>query len=218
MDKEIIEEVVGEVIKKLNMEEKGNIMSTNEYDIPIGVSGRHLHVSRQDLDSLFGPGYELTNMKDLSQPGQYAANETVTLIGPKGILEKVRILGPVRKVTQVEISLTDSYKLGVKPLIRESGDIENTPGIVIAGTKGVVKLDSGIIVAKRHVHMMPSDAEKYGVTDKQIVGMEIDGARKLVFYNVVVRVSKDFKLDLHLDTDEANAAGVIGEFYARLVR
>lgn len=218
MDKEIIEEVVTEVIKKLNKEERSCILVTNEYDIPIEVSGRHLHLSRQDLDLLFGKDYALTIIKDLSQPGQFAANETVTLIGPKGILEKVRILGPVRKATQVEISLTDSYKLGVKPVIRESGDIENTPGAVIAGPNGVVKLDKGIIVAKRHIHMTPPDAEKYGVTDKQIVGTEIDGARKLIFYNVVVRVSKDFKLDLHLDTDEANAAGAIGESWARLVK
>lgn len=217
MDKEIIKAVVEEVVGKITKEEKNNIMNSG-YDIPIGVSSRHLHVSREDLETLFGKGYELTVMKNLSQPGQYAANEVVTLIGPKGVKEKVRILGPARKTTQIEISLTDSFALGVPGVIRESGDIESTPGIVISGPKGVVKLDKGVIVAKRHIHMKPADAQKYGVSDKQIVAAEIDGPRKLIFDNVVVRVSEDFKFDFHIDTDEANAAAAGNGTFAKLIK
>jgi len=217
MDKEIIKTVISEVVGKITKEGKNKIMNSG-YDIPIGVSNRHLHVSMEDLETLFGKGYELTVMKDLSQPGQYAANEVVTLIGPKGTKEKVRILGPVRKVTQVEVSLTDSFALGVPGVVKESGDIESTPGIVISGPKGVVKLDKGAIVAKRHIHMKLADAQKYGVSDKQTVAAEIDGPRKLIFDNVVVRVSEDFKLDFHIDTDEANAAAAANGTFAKLIK
>jgi putative phosphotransacetylase len=176
--------------------------------IPVGISARHVHVSQEHLELLFGPGYELTPFKDLSQPGQYAAEEKVTLVGPKGILQNVRILGPSRKATQVEISRTDCFALGVNAPVRESGDIEGTPGIVIVGPYGPVKLEQGVIVAKRHIHFTPEIAEEFGVKDGEEIMVKTEGERPLIFDSVVVRVREDFDLDMHLDTDEANAAGL----------
>ena len=176
--------------------------------IPVGISARHVHVSKEDLELLFGPGHELTSIKDLSQPGQFAADERVTLVGPKGVIQKVRILGPTRKATQVEISRTDCYALGVLAPVRESGDIDGTPGIVIVGPYGPVKIKQGVIVAKRHIHFTTEDAKEFGVKDGQRVMVKTQGERPLVFDDVVARVRDDFALDLHLDTDEANAAGL----------
>ncbi len=176
--------------------------------IPAGISARHVHVTQEHLELLFGPGHELTPIKDLTQPGQFAADERVTLVGPKGVIQRVRILGPVRKATQVEISRTDCYALGISAPVRESGDIEETPGIVIVGPYGPVKIDQGVIVAKRHIHFTPEDAKEFGVKDGQKVMVKTEGERPLVFDDVVARVREDFALDLHLDTDEANAAGL----------
>jgi putative phosphotransacetylase len=176
--------------------------------IPIGVSNRHIHLSREHLTQLFGEGVELTVLKELSQPGQFAANETVTVEGPKGKIENVRILGPARSMTQLEISKTDSFKLGVNPAVRLSGDIEGTPGIAIHGPKGTITVDKGVIIAKRHIHMTPDDAEKFGVKDGQVVKVKTSGERALMFDEVVVRVNENFALDMHIDTDEANAAGL----------
>ena len=176
--------------------------------IPVGISARHIHVSQEHLELLFGPGYRLTSIKDLSQPGQFAADERVTLVGPKGVIQKVRILGPVRNRTQVEISRTDCYALGILAPVRESGDISGTPGIVIVGPYGPIKIDEGVIIAKRHIHFTPKDAEEFGVSDSQIVLVKTEGERPLIFDDVVVRVREDFALDMHIDTDEANAAGL----------
>ncbi|MGI6037934.1 MAG: phosphate propanoyltransferase [Limnochordia bacterium] len=177
--------------------------------IPVGISNRHLHLSQEDLETLFGKGYELTVLKDLSQTGQYAAEETVTLVGPKGVIQRVRVLGPTRSQTQVEISLTDSFALGVKPPVRDSGDVENSPGIAIVGPVGCVQLEKGVIIAKRHIHMTSAEAAEFGVQDKDIVKVAVtEGDRALVFDQVLVRVRDDFVLELHLDTDEANAAGL----------
>lgn len=176
--------------------------------IPVGVSNRHVHISKEDLYTLFGEGYELTNIKNLSQPGEFAAAETVTIVGPKGQINKVRILGPVREVTQVEVSKTDSFTLGVDAPVRMSGDLEGTPGVVLVGPKGEVKCEKGTVIAKRHIHMTPSDAKQFGVKDKDIVHVKTLGDRGLIFDNVVVRVSNSYALDFHLDTDEANAAGL----------
>jgi putative phosphotransacetylase len=181
---------------------------TTTRKIPIGISARHVHVSQEHLELLFGPGHKLTSIKDLTQPGQFAADERVTLVGPKGVIQKVRILGPVRKATQVEISRTDCYALGVAAPVRESGDIKGTPGIVIIGPYGPVKIEQGVIVAKRHIHFTPEDAKEYGVTDGQKVMVKTEGERPLIFDDVVARVREDFALDMHLDTDEANAAGL----------
>lgn len=176
--------------------------------VPVGLSNRHLHVSQEHLEILFGKGFELTKMKDLSQPGQYAANEKVDVVGPKGTLKGVRILGPVRKETQVEISLTDGFALGVTPPVRDSGDLADSPGAKIVGPNGEVQLDKGIIAAARHIHMHTSDAEEFGVADKQIVSVRVGGKRGLVFDNVLVRVHKEYALDMHVDVDEGNAANL----------
>ncbi|MGB4262531.1 MAG: phosphate propanoyltransferase [Fervidobacterium sp.] len=183
-------------------------MKKKEFPIIAGVSNRHVHLSKEDLETLFGPGYQLTPTKDLGQPGQFACKETVTIVGPKGSIENVRILGPVRKETQIEVSLTDAFKLGVTPPVRDSGDIEETPGIVIIGPNGKkIEKEKGVILAKRHVHMIPEDAEKFGVKDKDIVKVIVDhGNRRLIFDDVLVRVSEKFALEFHVDTDEANAA------------
>lgn len=188
------------VINKINDLEK--------YKIPIGVSNRHIHVSEKDLEKLFGEGYWLTKKGDLKQPGQFAANETVTLRGPKGELENVRILGPIRNESQVEISITDSFRIGIKPPIRESGKLDNTPGIEIIGPKGSVKISRGTIVALRHIHMTSDYATKVGLKDKDIVEVETFGDRKVILGNVIIRVSENYSLEMHIDIDEANACAL----------
>ena len=173
----------------------------------VETSARHVHVSREDLDILFGEGYELTKKKDLSQPGQYACEERVQVIGPKGTFPGVSILGPVRPETQVELSAGDARSIGVKAPIRESGDLAESGPCKLVGPKGEVELSKGVIVAKRHIHMTPADAEKYGLADKQIVNVKIESnGRELIFGDVIVRVSPSYALAMHIDTDESNAA------------
>jgi putative phosphotransacetylase len=178
-----------------------------ENKILVETSARHVHLSQADLETLFGKGFELTFKKALSQPGQFATNERVDIVGPKKELKNVGILGPVRPATQVEISLTDARTLGVAAPVRESGDIAGTPGCKIVGPKGEIEIENGVIVAKRHIHMTPDDAEKYGLQDKQIVEVKVaSDDRTLTFGDVVVRVHPNFSLAMHIDTDEANAA------------
>ncbi len=174
--------------------------------LPIAISNRHVHLSQSDLEVLFGKGFELTKMKDLSQPGQFAANEQVDLVGPKRTISGVRILGPARKTTQAEISVTDAFTLGVAPVVKNSGDLDGTPGIKLVGPAGEVVLDKGCIVASRHIHMHTSDAENFGVKDKDVVSIRTGGPRPVVFENVLVRVNPDYGLEMHVDTDEGNAA------------
>lgn len=176
--------------------------------VPIGVSNRHIHLDRKDMDILFGQDSELTFKKELGQPGQYACEETVTLHGPKGELGRVRVLGPLRSESQVEISVTDGFALGVKPPIRESGKLEGTPGVTIIGPKGTIEKDTGTIAALRHIHLTPEDAQRMGVRDKQMVKVEIRGLRGGIFHNVLIRVSEQFAPEMHIDVDEANAFGV----------
>ena len=174
----------------------------------IETSARHINVSDADLAILFGEGYTLTKKKDLSQPGQFACEERVRVVGPKGEFKAVSILGPTRPASQLEISLTDARSIGVQAMIRESGDIEGTFGCKLVGPCGEVDLDKGVIAAKRHIHMTPEDAAEYGLTDKQIVSVKIAGTgRETIFGDVVVRVSDKFALAMHIDTDESNAAG-----------
>ena len=168
--------------------------------IPVGVSNRHLHLSQADQDVLFGAGYQMTPIKDLSQPGQFACKEMVTICGPKGAIEKVRVLGPVRNKTQVEILTGDGFKLGVSAPARQSGDLEGTPGITIVGPKGSVQIKEGLIVAQRHIHMTLEDAAAYGVHDGQIVDIEIEGPRGGTYANVIVRANNTSALECHLDT------------------
>ena len=174
----------------------------------VETSARHVHVSRRVLNILFGEGYELTHKKDLSQPGQFACEERVQVIGPKSSFPAVSILGPVRPETQVELSAGDARAIGVKAPIRESGDLKGSAGCKIVGPKGEVELEDGVIIAKRHIHATPEDAEKYNLVDKQIVSVKVDTPeRSLIFGDVVVRVSKNYALAMHIDTDESNAAG-----------
>lgn len=176
--------------------------------VPVGMSYRHIHLSKEHLNILFGEGYELTRMKDLSQPGQYAAEEKVDVYGPKGALKGLRILGPVRKETQIEVSISDSFALGVKVPIRDSGELEGTFGARIVGPKGEVVIDKGVIAAARHIHMHTSDAECFGVADGDIVSVKVEGKRGLVFDNVLIRARGDYALEMHLDIEEGNAAGL----------
>ena len=176
----------------------------------VETSARHIHLSQADLETLFGAGYELTPKKDLSQPGQFACEERVAVVGEKGSFPAVSILGPVRPATQVELSLTDARSIGVIAPVRESGDIASTGACKLVGPKGEVTIDCGVISAKRHIHATPADAEKYGLEDKQIVCVKVESdGRKLIFDDVVVRVNPNFALAMHIDTDESNAAGAV---------
>lgn len=186
-------------------------------NIPVGVSGRHVHVSREHLNILFGEGYELQNLKDLSQPGQFAAKETIDLVGTKGSFKNVRILGPVRPKTQVEISLTDSIKLGIAPPVRDSGDVSQSPGLTLVGPNGSVLINEGVIAAMRHIHMTPEDAAAFGVKDKEVVKVRLGGERGLTFSQVLIRVNSQFQLEMHIDTDEGNAAGVKTGDFAEII-
>ena len=185
--------------------------------ILVETSARHIHVCEATLKTLFGEGAPLTNKKDLSQPGQFACEEKVEVVGPKGSL-KMSILGPTRPVDQVEVSYTDARSLGVTPPVKESGDIEGTPGVKLVGPCGEVVINEGVMVAKRHIHMTPEDAAELGVSDKEIVKVKIDTARPLIFDDVVVRVSPKFALAMHIDTDECNAAGAFGQVYGEIVK
>ena len=194
--------------------------SSADAGIPVGISNRHIHLSTKDLETLFGAGYELTPIKDLSQPGQYACKETLTLIGPSmRPIENVRVLGPVRKASQVEISLTDSFVLKVKPPVRESGDIAGSAPITIVGPKGIVELKEGCIIANRHIHMHTSDAVRYGVKDGDYIDVDAtEGTRKTRWYGVQVRVRDDFALEMHVDTDDANAVGYKNGYKVTVVK
>ena len=185
----------------------------------VETSARHLHVTQEVLETLFGEGYELTKKKDLSQPGQFACEERVQVIGPKSSFPAVSILGPVRPETQVELSASDARSIGVVAPCRESGDIKGSGACKLVGPKGEVEISEGVIVAKRHIHATPEDAEKFGIKDKQIVSVKVESdGRSLIFGDVIVRVSPKYALAMHIDTDESNAAfaapGMMGEIIA----
>ncbi|ROP61829.1 propanediol utilization protein [Enterobacter sp. BIGb0383] len=177
-------------------------------DIPVGISNRHVHLSREDMDALFGYGATLTRMKAVKQPGQYAAEETVILRGPKGELQRVRVLGPLRSATQIEISVADSFVLGVKAPVRMSGDLQDSPGIEIIGPRGRVMKSDGAIVAWRHIHISPSDAERFALRDGMEIDVRINGYRGGILSHVLVRVSADAVLEMHIDVEEANGFGL----------
>ena len=185
----------------------------------VETSARHIHLTKEAVETLYGAGAELIVKKMLSQPGQFAcANDKITLVGPKGSLA-VSVLGPVRPANQVELSFSDARTLGFSGVpIRESGDVDGTPGIKLVGPAGEVEIDSGVIIAKRHIHMTVADAAELGVSDKEIVKVKLDTARPLVFDDVVVRVSDKFALAMHIDTDESNAACAFGEVYGSIVK
>ena len=200
---------VAELVKKIVAEMEGApAKSANE--IPVGISNRHIHLSAADVETLFGAGYQLTPLKELSQPGQYACKETLTLVGPSmRAIEGVRVLGPVRKSSQVEISKTDSFQLKVNPPVRESGKTEGSAPVTIIGPKGVVSLKDGCFIANRHIHMSPDEAARFGVKDCDYIDVDVcSGTRKTRWFDVQIRVHKDFRLEMHVDTDDANSAGI----------
>ena len=183
----------------------------------VETSARHVHLTADAVDALFGNGHQLTNKKDLSQPGQFACEEKVTVIGPRGSL-KASILGPTRPANQVELSLTDARTIGVVAPVRESGDVAGSSGCILEGPCGSIELTEGVIVAKRHIHMTKADAETFGVSDKEIVQVKLDTDRPLIFGDVVVRVSDSYALAMHIDTDESNAACAFGAVYGEIVK
>ena len=196
MDKQLLETTVSKVLNELR-----------DRPIPLGVSNRHIHLNTEDYARLF-PGHPISEKKGLLQPGQYAAEQTVTLVGPKGQLKNVRLLGPLRSTSQVEISRTDARTLGIAAPLRMSGNLKGTPGIRLVSPFGELELTSGVIVAQRHIHMSPLDALILRVAHGDSVSVAIEGTdRRLIFDNVAVRVSPDMRLEMHIDTDEANAAG-----------
>ena len=201
-------DMIAEIVNRV-MSELGGTNQKEDNTVPVGVSNRHIHLSVDDAETLFGKGYQLTPLKDLSQPGQFARKETLTIVGPSlRPIENVRVLGPVRKASQVEISRTDSFTLKVKPPVRESGDIAGSAPITIIGPKGVVQLKEGCIIANRHIHMSTAEGAQFGLADGDYVDVETSGERRTKFYDVQVRVNKDFRLEMHIDTDDANAAGI----------
>ncbi len=183
----------------------------------VEISARHVHLTNSDIETLFGKGAKLTPKKDLSQPGQFACEERVTVVGPKRSLERVSVLGPARSATQVELSLTDARSIGVCAPVRESGDVAGSGACKLVGPCGEIEISEGVIAAKRHIHVTPEDAGRIGIRDKQCVSVKVEGERGLVFDEVVVRVSEKFRTRMHIDTDEANAAGISGEVEAEII-
>ncbi|MBN1796972.1 MAG: acetate/propionate family kinase [Spirochaetales bacterium] len=201
--------IAREMIRTLDMSYVADIIEKKQpLSIPLEISAHHVHLSQEHLEALFGKGHKLTNEYELSQPDQYACKEKVTLVGPKGKIERVRVLGPTRSQTQIEIAMTEQFKLGIQPPIRQSGDIENSPGITIQGTKGSITTDKGVICAMRHIHMSPEDALSFGLHDKDVVRIRVEGDRELIFGDVLIRVNPNYRLAMHIDTDEANAAHI----------
>jgi acetate kinase len=201
--------IAREALRTLDREKIDLVVQGQEkLPIPVEVSARHVHLSQQDVEALFGSGHQLTPAQELSQPGQFACVEKVHLVGPKGRVDNVRVLGPTRKQTQVEIAMTEQFKLGIHPPIRESGDLDGSPGILLEGTAGSAQLKSGVICAQRHIHMTPEDALRLGLRDRYVVRVRVEGERELIFGDVVVRVNPSYRLAMHIDTDEGNAANI----------
>lgn len=213
MVRHVIQEVLQRVIPAMARDEEAGI------PVLVNVSNRHMHIRREDLETLFGKGAELEKLRDLMQPGEFASQSLVTLVGPQGVIRDVRVLGPVRSYTQVEISLTDCFQLGVKsPLVRDSGSHEGTPGITIVGPSGSITLQKGVILAQRHVHMHTGDGECHGFKDGDWARVKIEGPRSLVLERVLVRVKSTYAFEMHVDTDEANACALKSGDYGRILK
>jgi propanediol utilization protein len=206
-DEHLISQLVKAILAELTRQD--------DNAIPVELSARHVHLSQGDVDRLFGGS--LTPIRELSQPHQYLCEEKVRLIGPKGVIDRVAVLGPVRNVSQVEISLTDARSLGIETPLRQSGDIAGSPGVILAAAKGIVSLEQGVIVAGRHIHMPASEAARFGVEDKDRVSVRVRGNRPVIMEDVLVRVSDDFRLAMHIDLDEGNACGCINGTPATII-
>ncbi|MGE7793577.1 phosphate propanoyltransferase [Lysinibacillus fusiformis] len=202
MQENLVQKIVEEVLQQVL---KNQSSPPHDGKIPIGVSARHVHLAQAEVEQLFGENYQLTPKFELSQPGQFAAEETLVIAGPKGSIERVRILGPARSLSQVEVSWTDAMKLGIKPPLRISGDIQGSSPVTLIGPKGSVVLNEGLIIAQAHIHMSPEDSAKFNVMDGQSVQIKVEGIRPIILSNVVIRVSERYRLEMHIDTDEANA-------------
>ena len=212
--KNLVDMITETIYKEIKPKEEPSHL----FSIPVEVSNHHVHLTRDSLDILYGKDYELTKLRDLSQPGEFASNEQVNIVSANmKVIEKVRILGPLREYTQTELSITDGYFLGLNLPTRISGNIKGSPPIIFIGPKGVLTLSEGAIRAARHIHMTPKDAEHYGVKDKDRVNVEVSGEHGVIYKNVVIRVSPKSKLALHLDTDEANAGNVESKSLARII-
>ncbi len=205
MERAAIEQVVAKVLAALSAQPAEQAETKG---IPVGISNRHIHLSAEHTAILFGPGHELTKDRDLKQTGEFAAKETVTLVGPKGVIRGVRVLGPVRAFTQIELSSTDGFSLGINPPVRNSGDIAGSAGIVVVGSKGAVTLSEGVICAARHIHICEKDAKLFQVADGSRVTVAVPGPRGGTLSNVLVRVHPTFRREFHIDTDEANGLGL----------
>lgn len=219
---DLVKTVTEVILKQLQINNKHSNDQTSQINIEnrvqVGVSNRHVHLSLDALYKLFGATAELTNFKILSQPGQFACEEKVTLVGPKGVIEDVRILGPTRDKTQVELSLSDCIKLGIKAPIRDSGDLPGSAGLTLVGPKGAVTISEGGIIAARHIHMHPYDADRFSVKDGDRISVKVSGPRGLIFNEVLVRVSDKYKLEMHIDFDEANAAGITNNGFVEIIK
>lgn len=208
MNEKILENIIKKVMEQVATDAKAAapVCSDNACDsIPVELSARHVHLSEEDAMELFGG--PLTRVRDLSQPGQFLCKERVRLIGPKGVIDNVAVLGPSRGSSQIELSKTDARSLGIDVPVRQSGDIAGTPGIILASQKGIVGLDEGVIVAGRHIHMAPEDARKFGVVDKDKVSVHLNTERPVIMEDVLVRVNENFNLAMHIDLDEGNGSG-----------
>ncbi|WP_223554553.1 phosphate propanoyltransferase [Lysinibacillus sphaericus] len=214
MQENLVQKIVEEVLQQVL---KNQPSPQHDGKIPIGVSARHVHLAQAEVEQLFGENYQLTPKFELSQPGQFAAEETVVIAGPKGSIERVRILGPARSLSQVEISWTDAMKLGVKPPLRVSGDIKGSSPVTLIGPKGSVVLNEGLIIAQAHIHMSPADSARFQVADGQSVQIKVEGIRPIILSNVIIRVSERYRLEMHIDTDEANAGLIQQGAFAEMV-
>lgn len=203
----LLHDIIEEVVRRVK----------DEAFIEVEASGRHVHLTQEHIEILFGEGYKLTRIKDLSQPGQYACKERVTISGPKGRIDNVVVLGPARNETQVEVSLTDTLAIGSKPPVKLSGDLDNTEEITISTDRASISLNRGLMVAKRHVHMTPEDAKKFEVSNNDSIKVKVLGKRPLIFDDVIVRVSNDYRTFMHIDYDEANACGFSKGTFALIV-
>lgn len=188
------------------------------YKVPVGLSNKHLHLSEEHIEILFGKGHKLTPKKDLVQPGQFAAEEKVDIVGPKATLKGIRVLGPARPETQIELAMTDARSIGIKAPIKESGKLDGTPGCKLIGPEGEVELERGVMIALRHVHLSPEQAKEAGVKDKDMVSLKVEGERGLIFDNVLVRSGDTHERECHLDTDEGNAAGLGPDAVAEIIK
>lgn len=208
--------IVEELLKRMS---KITDDKKSEDTILVEASGKHVHLSQEHVEMLFGKGYKLKKVRELSQPGQYLCEEKVMIIGPKGVLNKVAVLGPARKDTQVEVSLSDAVSIGIKAPVRMSGDVKGSAGAVIATANSAIKLEEGVIAAKRHIHIKPEDAKRFEVEDKEVVQVKVGcEERGLIFDNVVIRVSPSFDTAMHIDYDEANACGFMKKMRAKIIK